>query len=84
MVRSPEYLKVGDVIRFLEGPVGPVECTNPKPGRKKCTLYGNCVFLPMWEEVANAITEVYDKNTFQSLVDRGRKMAKDYVPTYAI
>jgi len=83
LTRSPLHLTVGDVIRFVEGPVGPVACVGGAP-QGECPLHGNCVFLPLWERVKEAVTEVYDSTTFQDLVEQARRMAEHYVPSYSI
>jgi len=83
LVRRPRDLTVGDVIQFMEGPIGPVECVVAGTNRE-CALYGDCVFLAMWRKVGEAISEVYDGTTFQDLVDQDRERAKRYVPSYEI
>jgi len=83
MVQSPEELTVGEVVRFIEGPIGPVRCV-ADDSTDDCPLYGDCVFLPMWEKVGKAISDVYDKITFQDLVEQERQKAGEYVPSYSI
>jgi len=80
---SPEELTVGDIIRFVEGPLGPVECAMGG-SRTDCPLYGDCVFLPMWEKVRAAISGVYDQTTFQSLVEQDARRGREYVAAYQI
>jgi len=55
--RPPRELTVGEVVRFIEGPLGPVRCV-VRPKKTDCPLYGDCVFLPMWEEVGRAVANV--------------------------
>ncbi|MFW6107147.1 MAG: RrF2 family transcriptional regulator [bacterium] len=81
--RPPESLAVGEVIRFVEGPIAPVVCAADK-SRSACPLYGDCVFLPMWERVKGAISEVYDHTTFQDLVEQEARKGEEYVPSYTI
>ena len=83
MARPPGHLKVGEVVRFIEGPIGPVRCVSDD-STQDCPLYGDCVFLPMWEKVGKAISDVYDTTTFQDLVEREKRRAEDYVPSYSI
>jgi len=78
LVRAPEDLTVGDVIRFMQGPVAPVGCVEDEPRGDRCPLYEDCVFLPMWEEVRKAILQVYDNTTFQDLLDQERQKAGKY------
>ena len=83
IVGSPEELSVGQVIRFIEGSIGPVGCV-VGDAEQNCPLYGECVFLPMWEKARKAISAVYDTTSFQDLVDQERQKAENYVPGYAI
>ncbi len=83
LIRHPQELTVGEVIRFVEGPLGPVECVNASP-LEKCPLRGECVFYPMWDRVKIAVTEIYDSTTFQDLVEEERRKTETYVPQYSI
>jgi len=83
LARSPHTLAVGEVIRFLEGPLGPVVCAVGS-SESECPLYGDCVFLPMWEKVREAISAVYDNTTFQQLVEEEAQKGQEYVPQYSI
>jgi len=83
LARPPAELTVGDVIRFVEGPLGPVVCAMGG-SQTDCRLHGNCVFLPMWERVKAAVSGVYDQTTFQTLVEQEARRCEEYVPAYAI
>lgn len=81
--RPPAELAVGDIIRFVEGPLGPVMCAMGSD-HTECRLYGDCVFLPMWERVRAAVSGVYDETTFQTLVEQDARRSAEYVACYAI
>ncbi|OHB68054.1 MAG: Rrf2 family transcriptional regulator [Planctomycetes bacterium RBG_13_63_9] len=84
--RPADSLSVGDIIRFVEGPVGPVVCVTGK-GSVSCPLRGKCVFMPMWREAQQAMENVYDNTTFQDLMDREALMTaagQACVPMYYI
>lgn len=67
LVRSPKELTVGDIVRFVEGPLSPVECT--ASGKKgACPMYGRCVFLSLWKRAQDALESVYEGTTFHDLV----------------
>ena len=83
LVRAPDSLTVGEVMRFLQGPVHPVGCFVAN-AEETCPLQENCVFLPMWKEVADAISAVYDRTTFQDLVDRAKAAIEKGPPGYTI
>jgi Rrf2 family transcriptional regulator, cysteine metabolism repressor len=69
LARSPKDLTVGEIVRFMEGPLSPVECT---AGGKKgaCSMLGRCVFLSLWKRAQDALESVYDGTTFRDLVDQ--------------
>ena len=86
LARSPASLTVGQLIRFVEGPVGPVECMVGS-ATDRCPLRGSCVFLSMWEEAKQAVENVYDRTTFEDLMDReSAALARcgEYTPMYMI
>ena len=83
LIRSPGELTVGEVIRFMQGPFGPVECV-AGVSRGKCPLYGNCAFLPMWEKAQKAVSDVYNNTTFQGLVDQEKERSGKRAICYSI
>ena len=68
LVRSPEDLTVGEVMEFVQGPVGPIACLIAKSEASKCSLHGHCIFRGMWEKLQHAISNVYNSTTFHDLV----------------
>jgi Rrf2 family protein len=81
--RKRDELTVGEVIRFVEGPLAPVGCI-PSDSKVTCVLQGRCVFLPMWERAMKAASEVYDEITFEALVEQESHMGMCCTPSYAI
>ncbi len=68
--RSPRYITVGDLIRFLSRDQGSDFCTlNVR--RHACDAIGDCAFLPMWKKVQEAIFQVFDMTTLESLLEKG-------------
>ena len=76
-------LSVGEIIRFVQGPTGPVDCVIDNV-RDNCPLYGDCAFLSMWQRVGKAVSDVYDNTTFQDLLDEENRMRDKYVASYSI
>lgn len=68
LAREPAKIKVGDVIKALEGPVVPVECVN-REDPIECERYGKCVSRIVWERVRNVMEEALDSLTLQNLKD---------------
>jgi Rrf2 family cysteine metabolism transcriptional repressor len=83
LARLPSTLTVGEIIRFIEGPLAPVDCTAGGT-IERCPLHGDCAFLPMWERAGAALAEVYDTTTFEDLVEQERQRKQEYVADYCI
>ncbi len=81
--RDPESLAVGEIIRFVEGPLAPVGCLSSED-KTPCPLTGRCIFMPMWQRVREVVEDVYDNTTFLALVEQERELVEQYVPQYAI
>jgi Rrf2 family protein len=85
LVRAPQDLTVGDVIRFVQGPIAPVDCVPAvSGGKERCALHGDCVFVTLWDRVQKAMSGVYDTTTFQDLVEQEKERKREYIPSYTI
>jgi len=84
LARAPGSLTVGEVIRFVEGSLGPVDCIAAAPGQADCPLYGRCAFMGMWERARDAVAEVYDSTTFQDLLEADAAAAGAEAANYCI
>jgi Rrf2 family protein len=82
LARSPNELTIGEIIRFVEGPIAPVTCMTGRSD-DKCPLYGDCVFLDVWTSALDAMVAVFDHTTLQDLVDR-QSQKSVCEPTYCI
>jgi len=83
LARPPEGITIGEVVRFIEGPVEPVACVG-KRDYEGCRDLRSCVFRDIWGQVSTATALVIDTITFAELVRRfgAKKKARDY--TYCI
>jgi Rrf2 family protein len=68
LIRSPEKITVGDIMRFMERDVDLIGCVALVP-ETNCPFKGDCAFFPMWTKVKNAIFKVYDDTTIQDLIN---------------
>lgn len=69
LIKNPENISVGDVFRYLDESIHPVECVTLNRDENNCPLRGQCSFFPMWEKVHDAIYGVFDQTTIQDLID---------------
>ena len=83
LVGDPGQLTIGEIIRLMMGPMGPVDCV-AETAKKSCPLYGDCVFLPIWEQARKAVLDVYDSVTFQDLLEKDKQLKEGFFPCYAI
>jgi Rrf2 family protein len=83
LTRPRATLKVGEIIRFIEGPLSPVQCIAGSSG-ERCPLHGDCAFLPMWDRVRDALSTVYDTTTFEDLVEQECIRRNEFILNYNI
>ena len=74
MVREPDSLTVGEVIRLMDGPLAPSLCAS-RSAHVPCPVYRcpseeACVLRALWLEVRDAIAGVVDTTTFAQLARR--------------
>jgi Rrf2 family protein len=81
LAKDPNLLTVAEVIQFIDGPIDPVKCTL---GEADCRLYGNCVFLNLWQRARDALIDVYRQTTFQKLIEEERETRDKRVANYSI
>ena len=65
---------MGEIIRFIDGPINPVDCQLGKP-HFHCDLKGSCVFMGLWDEARHALEQVYDTKTLKDLVEREKALS---------
>ena len=65
LAKAPDKIKVGDVVRFIDGPIEPIACA--KAGYQDCGDFYKCVFKNIWENVYQATSAVIDNVTFEDL-----------------
>lgn len=83
LARPADELTVGEILRFVDGSIAPVECA--EPGHQDvCEFVGACPFLDFWHEVRRTISEVVDNTTFADLVHRQRSRNQAYVADWTI
>lgn len=78
LARPPEAITIGEVVRFIEGPIEPLTCAN-KDNYEKCKDFPYCVFKDIWNQVYTATSLVVDTVTFAELVRRVENRKNNYV-----
>jgi Rrf2 family protein len=83
LARSAEDLTIGAVMRFVDGPIAPVDCVS-QSRHKECEFHGECHFFGFWGRVRQSMSDVVDKTTFADLVRESLKRSKGYVGEWTI
>jgi Rrf2 family protein len=68
LTRSADKISVGDVLRFMDKPMGSENC-GACVSTTNCPFSGNCAFAAMWNRVNEAIFDIYDNTTIQDLLN---------------
>ncbi|MBN1913001.1 MAG: Rrf2 family transcriptional regulator, partial [Candidatus Omnitrophica bacterium] len=80
LAREPVLIKLGEVIRFISGPIEPIACVEKDYSGCRETL--NCVLRPVWGNVAQAISGIIDNINFEELAARVKDRKEVF--TYSI
>jgi Rrf2 family protein len=70
LLKPPKDIKIGDVIRFIDGPIEPIACASKGKLYSGCDDIYKCVFRDIWVEVAESISAVVDNVTFEDLCNK--------------
>jgi Rrf2 family transcriptional regulator, cysteine metabolism repressor len=83
LARPAQELTVGEVMRYIDGPIAPVDCVS-QTRPKVCDVAGGCDFYPFWARVRQAISDVVDQTTFADLVRESRERTQAFVGDWTI
>lgn len=83
LARPADQITVGQVLRFVDGPIAPVDCVS-QSRPKECEFHGECNFFGFWGRVRQAISDVVDTTTLADLIAENRKTKSDYVGDWMI
>lgn len=64
----PGEIKIGQIIRVLEGPIAPVECVEDGVD-PACERFEACATRLLWERLRDSMTEVLDSTTLTDLCE---------------
>lgn len=82
LARPPEKIKLGAVIRYIDGSIEPIACANLEKKYTGCVDIHRCVFKKLWQTIAKATADIVDNTTFKDLV--GDYRLKREAITYSI
>ena len=79
--RSPQEIRLSEVVRVLEGSIAPAECVDDP---NVCSRADLCVTRDIWAEMKEAMAGVLESTTLQDLVERQREKQNSDVIEYHI
>jgi Rrf2 family cysteine metabolism transcriptional repressor len=74
LTRPPETIRMGEVLRALEGPIAPMICVTDDPSHVTCGRTGYCTVNFMWVRVRDAIAGALDSMSLADLVPAGARL----------
>lgn len=81
LARSPQDIKLVEVVSLLEGPMALVKCLN---SQDSCPRSGYCATRDTWDDIRKAILGVLESTTLQNLADRQREKEPPEAAMYYI
>ncbi|CCO08801.1 RrF2 family transcriptional regulator [Desulforamulus hydrothermalis] len=72
LAKPPSAIKVGDVVRALEGPIAPLECVSEHEPAS-CDKIDCCISRVIWARVRDSIAEVLDSITLEDMCRDAQK-----------
>ena len=71
LARAPAQIKLGEVIRFIDGPIEPIGCVEKK--YTGCKDLYKCILRSVWQEVTECTSNIIDTITFEDLANKVKK-----------
>lgn len=68
LTAPPPEIRMGDVLRALEGPIAPMFCASDDPDHAYCARSTRCTVNVLWVRVRDAISDVLDSLTLADLL----------------
>lgn len=81
LVKSPQEMKISEVVELLEGSIAPVDCVDDP---KACSRSELCVTRDVWVELKKAMDGVLESTTLQDLVERQKGKEQSVEKMYYI
>lgn len=73
LARPPEAIGLGEVVRYCEGPIEPVECMT---SGGTCLIVGACGLADALREACDSFLATLDRYTLADVVRRRRQLAR--------
>ncbi|MCH6268042.1 RrF2 family transcriptional regulator [Neobacillus citreus] len=75
LLKEPQEINIGEIIRELEGPLSPMACASITK-YEPCPLEVGCQLKPLWSLVRDTIAYVLDRTTLEDLLENKISLLK--------
>jgi Rrf2 family cysteine metabolism transcriptional repressor len=75
LAKAPARITLGDVVRFVEGPVEPIACVECG-SKNTCDFSDRCSIRDVFDDIGKVITKKVDSVTFEELKTKQLKKMK--------
>ncbi|MFA5780325.1 MAG: Rrf2 family transcriptional regulator [Elusimicrobiota bacterium] len=82
LAKPPEKIKVGEIVRLMEGSTSPISCVS-RTATSKCSFFRRCPFVEMWTEIRDFTNKIIDGTTFADISEKVESMSVKS-PDYSI
>lgn len=76
LARDPARIKLGDVVRFIDGPTEPITCL--EKGYPGCKDVYKCIFRKIWQEIGAQTSKIIDNINFEDLANQVRSRKEEF------
>jgi Rrf2 family protein len=80
LARAPSQIRLGEVVRFVDGPIEPISCCERRYAG--CKDMYSCAFRDIWHQVSESTALIIDGVTFEDILERS--VATTPADTYII
>jgi Rrf2 family protein len=77
LAKPPSQIKLGEVIRFIDGPIEPIACVDKK--YKGCNDINRCVFRSIWHKITENTSGIINNITFEELAKKTKNLNAAFV-----
>lgn len=74
LAKPPEKIRVGEIVRLMEGSISPITCVS-KTAPSKCNFLRRCPFVEMWTEIYDFTNKIIDGTTFADISEKEKQMS---------
>ncbi|OGS20479.1 MAG: hypothetical protein A2252_01205 [Elusimicrobia bacterium RIFOXYA2_FULL_39_19] len=69
LAKPPEKIKLGEVIRLMDGTTAPITCVS-RTEHTKCDFFQRCPFKPLWTDIRDYVNNIVDNTTFADIAKK--------------